>query len=127
MREHRLDYVHADYRCSRKLPERPSPFFVFILCNYLTIGFRKQPSILRPAEIFLIFCSEHSSSRMTKIIQHQLSHGFTVYVYVFGFYPERLTNEDTTLQLTSKLTISYVEGNHQSDSVRGADIEGSTG
>ena len=33
----------------------------------------------------------------------------------------QLTNED----ITSKLTMSYVEGNHQSDSVRG--IEGSTG
>jgi len=26
------------------------------------------------------------------------------------FYPKRLTNEDRTLQLTSKLTISYIEG-----------------
>ena len=35
-----------------------------------------------------------------------------VYVYEFGrcFYPKRLTNEDITLQLTSKLTISYIEG-----------------
>jgi len=35
------------------------------------------------------------------------------------FYPKQLTNEDITLQLASKLTISYIEGNHQSDSVRG--------
>ena len=36
-----------------------------------------------------------------------------VYVYAFTrpFYPKRLTNEDITLQLTSKLTISYVKGN----------------
>ena len=50
-----------------------------------------------------------------------------VYVNVSAFsrrfYPKRLTNEDTTLQLTSKLTISYVEGNHQSDSVRGDSVE----
>jgi len=37
-----------------------------------------------------------------------------VYVYAFIrlFYPKPLTNEDITLQLTSKLTICYVEGNH---------------
>jgi len=37
-----------------------------------------------------------------------------VYVYAFGrhFYSKQLTNEDITLQLTSKLTISYMEGSH---------------
>ena len=37
-----------------------------------------------------------------------------VYVYVFSrcFYPKRLTNEDITLQLTSKLTINYIEESH---------------
>jgi len=47
----------------------------------------------------------------------------TLTVYAFSFYPKRLTNEDITLQLTSKLTISYVEGDHQSDSVRGDSVE----
>ena len=44
-----------------------------------------------------------------------------MFVYAFSrrFYPKRLKNEDITLQLTSKLTISYIEGNHQSGSVRG--------
>jgi len=44
-----------------------------------------------------------------------------VYVYAFSrrFYPKRLTNEDIPLQLTSKLTISYIDGNHESDSVKG--------
>jgi len=48
-----------------------------------------------------------------------------VYVYAFSrrFYPERLTNEEMTLQLTSKLAMSYVEGNHQSGSVRGNSVE----
>ena len=43
------------------------------------------------------------------------------YVYAFGrrFYPKRLTNEDITLQLMLKLTISYIEGTHSSGSVRG--------
>ena len=47
-------------------------------------------------------------------------HGY-VYVYAFSrrFYPKSLTNEDITLKLTSNLTLSYIEGNHQSDSVRG--------
>ena len=47
--------------------------------------------------------------------------GFVVYVYAFGrcFNPKQLTNEEITLQLTSKLTISYIEGNYQSGSVRG--------
>ena len=36
-----------------------------------------------------------------------------------------LSDEDITSQLTSKLTMSYIEGIHQSDSVRGdgAEIE----
>jgi len=35
-----------------------------------------------------------------------------VYVYEFDirFYPKRLTKEAITMQLTSKLTISYIEG-----------------
>jgi len=54
-------------------------------------------------------------------VQQLSKKGHYVYVYAFSrhFYPKRLTNEDITLQLTSKLTISYIEGNHQSDSVRG--------
>ena len=37
---------------------------------------------------------------------------FGAFVYAFSrrFYPKRLTNEDMKLQLTSKLTISYIEG-----------------
>jgi len=44
-----------------------------------------------------------------------------VYVSAFSrrFYPKRLTNEDITMQLASKLTIGYIEGNHWSGSVRG--------
>ena len=44
-----------------------------------------------------------------------------IYVYAFSrrFNPKQLTNEDITLQLTSKLTISYIEGKHLSDSVKG--------
>ena len=44
-----------------------------------------------------------------------------VHVYAFSrrFYPKRLTYENITLQLTSKLTISYIEGKHKSGSVRG--------
>ena len=44
-----------------------------------------------------------------------------VYVSAFSrcFYPKQITNEDIKLQLKSKLTISYIEGNHKSDSVRG--------
>ena len=38
----------------------------------------------------------------------------TVFVHVYAFsrcfYPKRLINEDITMQLTSKLTISYMEG-----------------
>ena len=46
----------------------------------------------------------------------QQSEKHYVYVYAFRrrFYPKRLTNENITLIL-----ISYVEENHQSDSVRG--------
>jgi len=35
-----------------------------------------------------------------------------LYVYVFSrrFYPKPLANEDITMQLRSKLTISYIEG-----------------
>ena len=48
---------------------------------------------------------------------------YNVYFYAFcrRFYPKRLTYEDITIQLTSKLTI--IEGNHESDSVRGDGVE----
>ena len=46
-----------------------------------------------------------------------------VYVYVFSrrFYPKRLTNEDITSY--KKLTIDYIVGTHESDSVRGDRVE----
>ena len=40
-----------------------------------------------------------------------------------NFYPKRLTNENIKIQLTSKLTISYIKENHLSGSVKGVEIE----
>jgi len=61
------------------------------------------------------FCFEpaehHPQPQTHEVRQHKCLH---VYVYAFSrrFYPNRLTNEDITLQLTSKLTINYIEENH---------------
>ena len=62
-------------------------------------------------------CREHAVSSITDTAPQKRI--FYLCAFSRRFDPERLTNED----ITSKLTISYVEGNHQSGSVRGDGVE----
>ena len=72
---------------------------------------------------------QHSVQKVSNPCQSSFSECLlkkkTVKVYVSAFsrrfYPKRLTNEDITA--IKKLTISYIEGTHSSDSVRGDGVD----